>query len=998
MAKLRDDHIRWILDVDAKGVQKEIQTLSSNINRLKKENEELSVTTGKVQKALNANEKEMLKLEKAGQTMSDRYKSLIAITAGQNDIIARNTAKIRENDAAIKENNKNIDDVIKTMKIEDMTMSQLKQRYQELQKTMDNTSASLSPEAWKALAKEQEEVAKRMDIVKNTNKGLIAQLAGMNHPIGTAAKAVQGFGQALKALAANPVGAVIMILVGLFTALKKIIDSNEESVNALNRILAPLKLLFDGILFILQKLTVAFLNFIEKTLTGLSEMIERFPFLNKILGGINEKAKEAVQLEKDKQDLRLQERESLKRNAKLEAEISELRTEATRRDKYSAAQRLNMLNKAAAKEKEIADDKLAQAKESLRLLHIEAARTKNASLMADKIAEAESNLSRVQTEHNNKMREIESNTATAVRQMNNEAKEAMQNRIKEIDKTLDYEINQLKKSRMEGLITEKEYNDKVEQLTLEALQKKMNIKGQEKHQIIQYESQILDAQIKQQEEADAILLEELRKTHQEKLDIINSDRNTQLESLQETEKDQAIYALRAKEIEVNAAEARMAVIKQFSETLQQVEFNNVQNRKKAIEDNNKEILSAEKETLKAREQLQKQFARTTADFERQYNIKTWEQRMDDEKRIIDKNYQDNYISAETHRLALAAIDKKYEDEKLKAREQYGLASMAELYNAEMDALLEQHEKGLLEEEEFEKAKLQIKLKYAQEYAQRAAEFASMAGDAISALMSAETANVEARYDAEIQAAGDNAEEVERLENEKAKKKLDIEKKYADVQFAVTAAEIISNTASAIMRTYAQLGWPAGAVAGALMGITGAAQLAVANTQRQKVKQMSLSGSSSDSGVPKTGQIKLKEGFADGGANMGDHTDGGYTGQGNRYDVAGWVPYHHGEYFVAVPEMKDPVVMDHVRAIDKIRRKRTTKNALPPGFADGGANMPSPGSSSGSDTGAIDSSIARQLLGVLNDLRSGHVRVNYGITEMEAAQKEKVEYESKFDLK
>ncbi|MPN30804.1 hypothetical protein SDC9_178275 [bioreactor metagenome] len=203
---------------------------------------------------------------------------------------------------------------------------------------------------------------------------------------------------------------------------------------------------------------------------------------------------------------------------------------------------------------------------------------------------------------------------------------------------------------------------------------------------------------------------------------------------------------------------------------------------------------------------------------------------------------------------------------------------------------------------------------------------------------------------------------------------------------------------AIMQAYSQLGPIAGTVAAVLMGITGAAQLAVANTQRQKVKQMSLSGASSSSGTPKTGQIKLKEGYAEGGANMGDQTDGGYTGPGNRYDVAGWVPYHNGEYFVAVPEMKDPVVIDHVRAIDKIRRKRTSKNALPPGFADGGANMPSSGSSSGSDTEAIDGRIAMQLLGVLNDLRNGRVRVNYGITEMEAAQKNKIEYESKFDLK
>jgi hypothetical protein len=299
---------------------------------------------------------------------------------------------------------------------------------------------------------------------------------------------------------------------------------------------------------------------------------------------------------------------------------------------------------------------------------------------------------------------------------------------------------------------------------------------------------------------------------------------------------------------------------------------------------------------------------------------------------------------------------------------------------------------LLTQEEFEQAKLQLKLQYAQEYAQKAAEFASMASDAISALQSAEIANTEAKYDAEIAAAGDNKEEVERLENEKAKKKLDIEKKYADVQFAVTAAEIVSNTALAVMQAYAQLGPIAGTVAAVLMGITGAAQLVVANAQRQKVKQMSLSGSGSST-TPQTGQIRLKEGFADGGSNT-DYTNGGYTGDGGRYEVAGTLPVHHGEYVVAVPELKRPDIADKVRSIERVRRKRTLSNPLPAGFADGGANMPE---SSPDNAMIIDRKMALQLLNVLNDLKDGRVKINYGITELEAAQQDRENYESKFDL-
>nr|DAX79695.1 MAG TPA: tail tape measure [Caudoviricetes sp.] len=119
-------------------------------------------------------------------------------------------------------------------------------------------------------------------------------------------------------------------------------------------------------------------------------------------------------------------------------------------------------------------------------------------------------------------------------------------------------------------------------------------------------------------------------------------------------------------------------------------------------------------------------------------------------------------------------------------------------------------------------------------------------DAFNTFKQIEIDNVEAKYDAEIKAAQGNGEEIERLEQEKAQKKLDVEKKYADVQFAIKASEILANTALAITMALAQLGPIAGPIAAGLMGATGAIQLAAANAERQKVKNMTLSGSSSSS--------------------------------------------------------------------------------------------------------------------------------------------------------
>ncbi len=194
------------------------------------------------------------------------------------------------------------------------------------------------------------------------------------------------------------------------------------------------------------------------------------------------------------------------------------------------------------------------------------------------------------------------------------------------------------------------------------------------------------------------------------------------------------------------------------------------------------------------------------------------------------------------------LELKTQQDLLQIRQQYGLASQQELYQQQL-LMLDQHlAEGKLKEEDYEKAKLNLKRDY---YKQQFDYYSKLVSDAVSALQDAEIANINAKYDAEIEAAKGNEEEVERLENEKAQKTLDIQKKYADVNFAIKASQIIADTAVSIMKATAELGPIAGAVAAALLSVTGAAQLAAANAERQKVKKMTLNnagGTASKSGA------------------------------------------------------------------------------------------------------------------------------------------------------
>ena len=122
----------------------------------------------------------------------------------------------------------------------------------------------------------------------------------------------------------------------------------------------------------------------------------------------------------------------------------------------------------------------------------------------------------------------------------------------------------------------------------------------------------------------------------------------------------------------------------------------------------------------------------------------------------------------------------------------------------------------------------------------------MLSSAFNTFKDVELNNIDEKYNAEIEAAEGNSDEIERLEKEKAQKKLNIEKKYADVQFAIKVSEIIASTGLSIMQAFAQLGPIGGAIAAAMLAATSSIQVTAANAERQKVKNMTLSGSSSSS--------------------------------------------------------------------------------------------------------------------------------------------------------
>jgi hypothetical protein len=308
-------------------------------------------------------------------------------------------------------------------------------------------------------------------------------------------------------------------------------------------------------------------------------------------------------------------------------------------------------------------------------------------------------------------------------------------------------------------------------------------------------------------------------------------------------------------LEKQNADARLLIEKSYYSDAESMAITDAQTKEDIIRKSNQRVIDAENTANKSRIAQQEALNNLVKNFKEQFKLTTVDEDYEMQLQVLEASYQARKEMVEKNNLDATELDKAYfrAKEQLEAehqqkilaiRNQYGLSTQQERFNAELEQLRLAREQQLLTEEEYEQSVQNLKR---DSYKKQFDYYSNLFSGAVQALQQAEMDQIDAKYDAEIEAAKGDAEEVERLENEKAQKKLEVQKKYADVNFAIKASQIIADTAVSIMKAYADLGPIAGSVAAVLMGVTGIAQLASAKAERDKVKNMTLSGSSSSSG-------------------------------------------------------------------------------------------------------------------------------------------------------
>lgn len=382
--------------------------------------------------------------------------------------------------------------------------------------------------------------------------------------------------------------------------------------------------------------------------------------------------------------------------------------------------------------------------------------------------------------------------------------------LKAAESAYKKELAALKNSLIEKEITEKEFAEKGESLLLAYYKTKLEIQRKYGKDTSDTENEIADWKLKQQKTADELLLDDIKKANDAKLaalaeyDILQKDQlQDQVDAGLLTNSE---YLARLRAIELTSAQSRLIIAKDFQKFVEESEFHSAEAKEKAVN-----------EAAKAVEQAQKA----------------------EEKAVKDSNR------------AKLKSQEDYERERKQLLQSLGLLSIREQYQLEKKELDKHLAEKLLSEQEHAEVVRKLKLKAAEGYAQQAVQFAGYVADAVTAYHQMEADSLEAEKQRELSAAGNNAEERERIEKAYAQKELDLKKKQANADAGIKIAQTIAAGALAAIQAYAQLGPIAGKVAAVIIAATTGLQIASIIKQRNAILATTLN-TSGGSSPAKTG--------------------------------------------------------------------------------------------------------------------------------------------------
>lgn len=375
-----------------------------------------------------------------------------------------------------------------------------------------------------------------------------------------------------------------------------------------------------------------------------------------------------------------------------------------------------------------------------------------------------------------------------------------------------------------------------------------------------------------------------------------------------------------------------AVAAWLDETISQMEAANRAIEKDREERRKKEEQEREEEEAKKQKERDEQLAAEQRHLE---NLKRLAERFkrellspvdlyNEEKAKLDELRSRGLISEEEYQKLLLEVKKKYAEQSIKNIDGNEELGIWEKFKLEKEALKQFFDEGEMGWEEYEKSVKKLRLKYAQQTVESISSTLNTIGNFISSMRDYEMAQAEAQYQEDLTAAGDNAEAREQIQEQYEQKKLDIQKKYADVDMAINIAKAIASGALSAVKAL-ELGPVAGPIFAGIIAATTAAEVATIVAQRNAIKNSSVTGGGGGTNSnPSGSRVPTPDGFGDGGFTPTDDDDNTPVGivHANEWVAPSWMI------------KKNPVLFANLEKYRTVGRRPETPSSTP-GFNGGG---------------------------------------------------------------
>lgn len=681
--------------------------------------------------------------------------------------------------------------------------------------------------------------------------------SGLTQGLGVVTNATKAFGKQLLALLANPIVAIIAGIAAVFMALSSAIKSDEEATNALQRVFAPLQGIFDLVTSALQKLVGFILKGVEgftELAMSASKLMESLPLVGGMFAEVNKNIENQVEAVKAHQQAVEMEREQIVRSAETQNQVAKLRDKIAQKDKYSTEERRKMLQQAIELERKEADEQKRLAQVRLKALQLESANTKNTAEMKRKLAEATAAVTQADTNYLQVTRrmqqqlasfneEIKRDAESQRQDAQNRAKEAQQRAKERADKereairqeedtTTNLILNEYEKRRA---TINMQYSRQIEDLK-RRLAEEQNLTERARQSI---NKTIANLQAQQTRELQKIADEETKNLQKVLSDLdamIGSAEGKKAQGIIDTyAKAQATAQKEIENLQAKLNEGRAS--KEEEEALYQLYQYQVELEKRKneeLENLNRE--SAQKRIKQLEEVIANEGAKGLADYTKTEVEKTNLMIAESQKRIA--LYKDELSKTTDPKLKLD-LERKIAQEEQKMRENQQKSIQLQMQNELADTTLTADEKYRIKQEylqkELEAVKgnadaerevnqqmIEARKEYLNELADSFDDFASKADQLVSGVFQIMANNekkeldsfkksqeqkkvaLKKRLDNGLMTEEDYNAQVQALDEETDKKQLEIEIAQAKRQKAQGIINALINTASAIMRIWADV--------------------------------------------------------------------------------------------------------------------------------------------------------------------------------------------------